>query len=224
MRKRSRAWVVRPSSSRAWSSSSATSRSRTRTYSPSNRATSSSGCAVARSAAALAITSAIRRSPFRLSAAGESATLGETPSASSLTARCSTLSSPSVGSTWETYSMNVGFGPTTRTRRRRSRCEKRRNEARWSPTAVLPVPGPPWMTSGGSGSRVMSRYWSAWIVATMSRMYGSRLRSSSSRRKSPPATDPDPSRVSSLMSSRRRPSVRNRRRRVTLCGFAGVAT
>ena len=74
------------------------------------------------------------------------------------------------------------------------------------------------------GPRVMSRYWSVWIVATMSRMRGSRLRSSSSRRKSPPTTEPDPSSFSSLRSSRRRPSVRNRRRSVTSCGLSGVAT
>lgn len=39
--------------------------------------------------------------------------------------------------------------------------------------AVFPVPGPPWMTSGGSGARAISPYWSAWIVATMSRMRAS---------------------------------------------------
>ena len=94
MRKRSRACAVRPSSSRARSSSSITSRSLTRTYSPSIRATSSSGCALDRSAAARPITSAIRRSPFSRSTAGGSATVGEIPSTSWLTARCSTLSLP----------------------------------------------------------------------------------------------------------------------------------
>jgi len=89
----------------------------------------------------------------------------------------------------------------------------------------LPVPGPPWITSGRSGSRVISRYWSAWIVATMSRMWVSRLRSSSSSRKSEtlaPSSE-EPSSASSAMSSSFRPCARKRRRSVTPCGSCGVA-
>src|SRR5579884_1167361 len=103
--------------------------------------------------------------------------------------------------------MNVGFGPTTSTRRSCSRCVKRSHDARWRPTAVLPVPGPPCTTSAPSGSAVISRYWSDWIVATMSRMRTSRRRSSSSSRKSEtlaPSTAL-PSSDSSEMSSGRLP-------------------
>jgi len=122
--------------------------------------------------------------------------------------------------------MNVGFGPTTSTRRSCSRWVKRSHDARWSPTAVFPVPGPPCTTSAPSGSAVMSRYWSDWMVATMSRIRPSRRRSSSSSRKSetvaPPSTTV-PSRDSSEMSTSVLPSLRKRRRCVTRCGSLGVA-
>ena len=74
----------------------------------------------------------------------------------------------------------------------------------------MPVPGPPWTTRAPSGSAVISRYWSDWMVATMSRIRPSRRRSSSSSRKSEtdaPSTA-DPSSDSSEMSVIRRPSVR----------------
>src|SRR6186997_3438998 len=61
------------------------------------------------------------------------------------------------------------------------------------------------MTSTPSGSRVIRRYWSVWIVATMSRMWRSRLRSSSSSRMSatPWTTSPaEPSSGSSYIEQR----------------------
>ena len=87
-------------------------------YSPSSFKISSSGSAVSRSAAARAITAAIRVSAFSRATAGGSRSTGSIPATSSETASCSTLPSPSAGSTCETYSMNVRFGPTTSTRLR----------------------------------------------------------------------------------------------------------
>ena len=78
---------------------------------------------VATSAATLRRT--YRRTSALSSATGcGSRTVASTPSTSSLIARCSTAFSPSAGSTCETYSMNVRFGPTTSTPRRAmvSRC------------------------------------------------------------------------------------------------------
>ena len=62
--------------------------------------------------------------------------------------RCSTVLSPSAGRTCSMYLMNVSFGPTTSTPSRPS-CgfAYSSQAARCRPTAVLPVPGPPWMTS-----------------------------------------------------------------------------
>ena len=62
-----------------------------------------------------------RGSAFSRCTSGGSARVSSTPGTSSATARWSTLSSPSVGRTCETYSMKAGFGPTTSTRRSRSR-------------------------------------------------------------------------------------------------------
>src|SRR6266542_645737 len=63
----------------------------------------------------------------------------------------------------------MGLGPTSSTPRDASRwrCVYSRYAARWSATAVLPVPGPPATTRmPDSGARTASSC-SAWIVATM---------------------------------------------------------
>ena len=87
-------------------------------YSPSSFRISSSGAEASRNSAARAITSASRVSAFSRATSEESFSAGSTPATSSETASCSTLPSPRAGSTCETYSMNVRFGPTTSTRLR----------------------------------------------------------------------------------------------------------
>src|ERR1700755_147433 len=55
--------------------------------------------------------------------------------------------------------MKVSFGPTTRTPSRPSAgFVYSSHAARCSPTAVFPVPGPPWITSAPSTSRAISSY------------------------------------------------------------------
>ena len=129
------------------------------------------------------------------------------------TESCTTLCSPSDGSTPEMYCTKRSLGPTTRTVgcSESSRCWKRTHAARCSATTVLPVPGPPWMTRGNCGSLRISRSWSAWIVATISPIAPLRCRSSSSSRRSDArsglslsvpgsSSSPRDSRVSSLTS------------------------
>ena len=77
-------------------------------------------------------------------------------------------------------------------------------------------PGRPGSRAALSGSCVIRRYWSAWIVATMSRMCVSRFRSSSSSRKSP-------TRRAVERSSRRAPRRRCRAAGGRRCGSGGGA-
>ena len=85
-----------------------------------------------------------------------------------------------------------GSGPTTSTpsRASRTRCSYSRNAARCSPTAVLPVPGPPCTTRHVSIGARMIASCSAWIVATMSRIWPVRARPSSASSGS--GTPPEP--------------------------------
>ena len=92
--------------------------------------------------------------------------------ASSTTVRCRTDRSPRLGSTLAMYSRKARFGPTTSTpsRASRRRCSNRRYAARCRPTAVLPVPGPPWTIRQPSSGARMTMSCSAWMVATISRI------------------------------------------------------
>ena len=138
----------------------------------------------------------MRASPFSVATASASVARTRPRAESSIgSVVWVTAVSPSDGRTWEMYWRKSGFGPTTRRRSRssRSRCSNSRNVARCSPTAVLPVPGPPCTTRhSGSGARMTSSC-SAWIVATMSRISPVRARSSSASSGS--GTPPPPSPV-----------------------------
>jgi hypothetical protein len=94
---------------------------------------------------------AIRTSPLRraISAFSAARTRTSPRSGRRSTAEWTTDDSPSEGNTAATYSMNARFGPTTRTpdRSSSSRWLYSSHAARWSAMAVLPEPGPPWMTS-----------------------------------------------------------------------------
>ncbi|SKT75636.1 Uncharacterised protein [Mycobacteroides abscessus subsp. abscessus] len=83
-----------------------------------------------------------------------------------------TFVSPSEGSTREIWLRKAAFGPTTSTpwRSIRLRWVYSRYATRCSATTVLPVPGPPSITSTPGWSSRMIRSCSAWIVATMSRI------------------------------------------------------
>ncbi len=115
-------------------------------------------------------TVAIRASPFTEATAGSSTGAFSAPT-SPATETCLQSISPRAGSTREMWCTNVSFGPTTSAPCRRTWwCSKSRNATRCSPTAVLPVPGPPCTTSEScTPSRTMWS-WSGWIVATMSRI------------------------------------------------------
>ena len=75
------------------------------------------------------------------------------------------------------------------------------------------------------GRAVISRYWSAWIVATMSRMCASRSALELLEQEVADRGAVDDRAVERLVGDveSRRPSVRNRRRSVTPCGSCGVA-
>src|SRR5689334_12178405 len=77
--------------------------------------------------------------------------------------------------------MNVRFGPTISTPSRASDgFAYSSHAARCRPTAVLPVPGPPWITSAGVGSSRIIPYCSGVIVAMIWRISPTRWRVMSS--------------------------------------------
>ena len=89
--------------------------------------------------------------------------------------------------------MKTSFGPTTSTPERCSAGSAYSSHAaRCRPTAVLPVPGPPWMTSGPSTDSAISSYCSGVIVEMIWRISPTRRRVMSSTIASVSASSPSP--------------------------------
>ncbi len=122
------------------------------------------------------------------------------------------------------YLMNVSFGPTTSTPSRPS-CgfAYSSQAARCRPTAVLPVPGPPWITSAPCASRAISSYWSGVIVEMIWRISPTRWRVMSSTIASVRWSSNRVSSGSSTKPSTWRSSMSSRRRRRRPCGSRSVA-
>ena len=183
-----------------------------------------------RSATAAASTSRIFSEPLSRAGSGASSAVTCRPGTRSPAVMNTTLDSPNDGRTRSTCLRNAELGPITSTpwRSIRSRWVYSKYATRCSATTVLPVPGPPSITSTPGWSSRMISSCSAWIVATMSRIPSPRgALTAASRAESsetPGSAAPGRPNVSSVNSTTRRSRVWNWRRRRMFSGLAAVAT